>query len=674
MTIEVGTRLTEHLAAARRLPERSEPGDSLSDERPFSSLWAFAISVWFGLSTGLVELGLTLAQKPFLDPSPGFFRMNRHIVWSVPAVNLALFALCGLVVAFAAGAKPSLGARRVIAPPVFLAVLTLLLSCRWLHVVACLILACLVAFRLTRRIASNLPRFRRLVSFSTPGLAVTVAGLVICALSTHLPRSGLRVVEPVSESGRMRDLPNVVLVVLDTVRADHLSLHGYGRDTSPNLARLARRGIVFEQARSTAPWTLPSHATMMTGRWPHELSAGINSPLDGTHKTLAEYLAENGYATAGFVANNAYAGGETGLGRGFDLYRDHECSLADIVWNSAFGQRVVLWGLCPPEARAGGNPVDYHRKAAAQVIGDALSWARGVANRPFFAFLNIYDAHDPYIPPSEFGHHFGVKPESSADMATLNRWFVLDKKRVTARQRDLVRDAYDDCLAYVDLQLGRFFDGLDRAGLLSNTLVIITADHGEHLGEHELFGHASSLYDPEIHVPLVVLLPGGARPGRSVSAPVSLRDLAATVTDVAGLEGSPFPGRSLARHWASGGSPEPEPEPSLSEVDGPVKSAPNHGRSPLFNGPLHAIAAGNEVYIRNGAGSEELFDVASDPMQLRNLAALPQSRPSLNRFRASIARVLQADPAGTNPTARTGRRTEGECGNALATWQSARER
>jgi arylsulfatase A-like enzyme len=592
-------------------------------------------------------LGLTLAQKPFIDPSPGFFRMNRQIVWSVPTVNLAVFGFCGLVVALALRVRPLLGARSALAPPVFLAVLTLLLSCRWLHLLACLILACVVAFRLARRIAANLPIFRRIVLCSTPVLAVLTTGLIVLPLGREILRMRRELAPPAHGSAGMRAAPNVVLVVLDTVRADHLSLHGYGRDTSPNLTRLARRGIVFEQARSTAPWTLPSHASMMTGRWPHELSAGINSPLDEKHKTLAEHLAENGYATAGFVANNAYAGAETGLGRGFARYEDHGFSLEDIVWNSAFGQRVVLQGFYPPEPRTGGSSLDYHRKAASQIVGDALSWVGRIEHRPFFAFLNIYDAHDPYLPPADFDRRFGVKPESAADLERLSRWFILDKKSVTARDRQAICDAYDDCLAYVDLQLGRFVDGLDRAGLLANTLIIVTADHGEHLGEHELYGHASSLYDMEIHVPLLVLLPGGAQVGRSIAAPVSVRDLAATVADVTGLGGSPFPGRSLARHWAPRESSDLEPEPSLSEVDGPVNNTPNQGRSPVFSGPLHAIAAGNEVYIRDGAGNEELFDVDSDPMQSRNLATLPRSRPSLDRFRASLARFAQ-DDGGTD--------------------------
>lgn len=380
---------------------------------------------------------------------------------------------------------------------------------------------------------------------------------------------------------------------------------------------------------------------MMTGRWPHELSAIINNPLDGAYTTLAEYLAGHGYPTAGFVANDAYAGFETGLGRGFARYEDHILSLEDTLWNSAFGRRVILLGFHPPEPRTGLSSIDYHRKAAARVVDDTLGWVTRTKRRPFFAFLNIYDAHDPYLAPAEFDRHLGGKPESAADLVTLNRWFLLDKKRVTEREKELIREAYDNCIAYIDFELGRFLDGLDRAGLLADTLVIITADHGEHLGEHDLYGHASSLYDAEVHVPLVVRLPGGAHGGRSISAPVSLRDLAATIAEISNRGGSPFPGRSLARYWSGSGTLDPVAEPSFSEVDGPVNATPNQGRSPVFRGPLQAIAENNLVYIRNGAGVEELFDVKEDPIQLHNLAALPQSAPSVERFRAAFRRFAQ---------------------------------
>src|SRR5262249_1413595 len=121
-----------------------------------------------------------------------------------------------------------------------------------------------------------------------------------------------------------RGAKNVLLIVLDTVRAQSLSLYGYSRDTTPNLRRIAARGVRFDQALSTAPWTAPSHASMFTGRWPHELSIGWSRPLDATHPTLAEFLSARGYKTAGFVANTTYCSYETGLDRGFARYDDYD--------------------------------------------------------------------------------------------------------------------------------------------------------------------------------------------------------------------------------------------------------------------------------------------------------------------------------------------------------------
>ncbi len=586
---------------------------------------------------------MTRLQKPLTDPSPGLFRMNRHIMWTIPTVNIVLFGFCGLLVALALRARLRLGVRGAVGPLVFLAALTLLLSCRWLHVVACVVLALLFTFRLTRRIEVNFPEFRRLVRCTKP----TMAGLVAAVIGFSLDGQSLGVRQaaaPASAAaagGKGAPSPNVLLVVLDTVRADHLTLHGYARDTSPSLARMARRGIKFEQARSTAPWTLPSHASMMTGRWPHELSTSINHPLDGTHETLAEYLAANGYATAGFVGNATYCGIETGLSRGFAHYEDHVLSVADILWSSAMGQRILLQGMFGPERRTGGTPNDFHRKDAAQIRRDMLAWVARQQGRPFFAFLNLYDAHDPYMPPTGFDRRFGVGPRSAGDMAILERWFIQDKKKLKPGEIQSVVDAYDDGIAYLDEQLGRLVDDLDWLGLLANTLVIVTADHGEHLGEHQLYGHASSLYDAEIHVPLLILLPGEVHAGQSVAEQVSLRDLAATVADVTGLGGSPFPGRSLARHLAANASPLHEP--SLSEVDSPVMSAPNQGRSPVFRGPMKAVAAGKHVYVRNGDGQEELFNVEADPMQSRNLAGLPQSQSILVQIRKDLDRLLRVE-------------------------------
>ncbi len=612
-------------------------------ETSFGPLSALGIAIWFGLITGLAELVLTRVQKPLTDPSPGLFRMNRHILWTIPTVNIVVFGLCGLGAALALRARPRLGVRGAVGPLVFLAMLTLLLSCRWLHVLACLVIAFLLALRLTLRIEAGFPAFRRLVLWTLPALAGLAAVEIGWAFDGRLPDVRQEAAFPlaVATAGQAAPGPNVLLVVLDTVRADHLSLHGYDRETSPNLSRLARRGITFQQARSTAPWTLPSHASMMTGRWPHELSTGINHPLDGTHETLAEYLAAKGYATAGFVGNAAYCGFETGLGRGFAHFEDHVLSVADILWTSALGQRVLLQVMFRPERRTGGTPNDYHRKTADQIRRDMLAWVEGQKGRPFFAFLNLYDAHDPYMPPTDFDRHFGVRPRSAADMAILERWFIKDKKKLTPAEIQSVLDAYDDGIAYLDEQIGELIDDLDWLGLLAKTVVIITADHGEHLGEHQLYGHASSLYDAEIHVPLLVLLPEEEHEGKVVTTQVSLRDLAATVADLTAKEGSPFPGQSLARHWAA--DVPPQSEPSLSEVDAPVATAPNQGRSPVFRGPMKAVAAGKYVYVRNGDGQEELFDVEADPMQLRNQAGLRQVESILVQARLHLDRLLRGE-------------------------------
>jgi arylsulfatase A-like enzyme len=505
-----------------------------------------------------------------------------------------------------------------------------------------MVIAFLFVCRLTLRIEARFPAFRRLVRWTLPALVGLVAVVIGLALDGRMPGipQAATPAPAVAAAGRDAPGPNVLLVVLDTVRADHLSLLGYDRETSPNLSRLARRGITFQQARSTAPWTLPSHASMMTGRWPHELSTGINHPLDATHVTLAEHLAAKGYATAGFVGNAAYCGIETGLGRGFAHFEDHEKTVADILWTSALGQRILLQGIFRPERRTGGTPNDYHRKDAAQIRRDMLAWVESQQGRPFFAFLNLYDAHDPYMPPTGFNSHFGVRPRSAADLAIMERWFIQDKKKLTPGEIQSVLDAYDDGIAYLDEQIGELIDDLDWLGLLAHTLVIITADHGEHLGEHELYGHASSLYDAEIHVPLLIILPEQAHAGKVVAAQVSLRDLAATVADLTGPGDSPFPGRTLARYWAGAAPP---PEPSLSEVDVPVATAPNQGRSPVFRGPMKAVAAGKYVYVRNGDGREELFDVEADPMQLRNVAGLPQVESVLVHTRISLDRLLRGE-------------------------------
>ncbi len=602
-------------------------------------------AAWYGLVVGWVELGLELAQKWLRDPGPLFFRMNRHVVWMIPAADLVLFAVLGLPMAALALLRPRWAADRLADRAFcFAGPLALLLTHPQLHGAACAVLALGIGYRLSRRIARNEPRFRSLVGRTLRALGVASAALVGAGLLALViePRTG-----PAARPVAPRGAPNVLLIVLDTVRADRLSAYGYHRPTTPSLERLAARGIRFAQARSTAPWTLPSHASLMTGRWPHELSADFSGPLDATFPTLAEYLSSRGYATAGFVANRTYAGAESGLARGFSHYEDQDLSPSGILLSSALGGRI-LGPLLAGEGCIGHPDELPDRKDAAEVCDELLAWlADRPRERPYFAFLNFYDAHNPYIPPAHSRRHFGEPPESLADRVILLEWFIQKKDALTRRQLQMASDAYDDCLAYLDDQLGRLFDELGRRGDLGETLVIVTADHGEHFGEHGLYGHASSLYDQEVRVPLVIVPPRGGTAGRVVDRAVSLRDIPATVVDLAGLgDHTPFPGRSLARCWDPAMTADADDGAVLAEVDEPAQASPNQGRSPIFRGAIRAVIADAKAYIRNGDGVEELYDLASDPGESHDLADLPGSRPVLERFRGELRR-LTAEETGS---------------------------
>jgi arylsulfatase A-like enzyme len=274
--------------------------------------------------------------------------------------------------------------------------------------------------------------------------------------------------------------------------------------------------------------------------------------------------------------------------------------------------------------------------------------------RPFFAFHNYYDAHAPYVLPHGASCRFGLKPWSPAEFIFLTEyWETIDKLKVCPVYRALARDCYDSYLSYLDECLGELLNELRQRGILDRTLLIVTADHGEGLGEHDLFDHGESLYRQEIRVPLLLLmvLPRDCSATAVAHETVSLRDLAATIVDLAGQAPSHRSRAGLWLHSApaadlgvTGGA--------ISELPSPNPYDPNHGRSPAYRGPLKGLTKGDLANIVNqGDGAEELFNERNDPEQARNLAQMAAMQPVLERFRRSLlgtkeeGKMLQGDVA-----------------------------
>jgi arylsulfatase A-like enzyme len=641
-----------------------------------------ALAIWCGLAAGCLEVGTRALAKHFIAINR-LNMMSQHFVWVVPVTNLLLFGVVGIGLVLATKLVPGLGGwfsvRFLCAATILPALLVAgpdIYSWAWLSV------ACGTAVLLVPQFQRSPIRPRRWLIASFPVLVVCVA---VAAGSIF----GGKRLEQWREDARpspSAEAPNVLLVVLDTVRADRLSLYGYARPTSPALEQLARQGIRFDEARATAPWTLPSHASMFTGRWPSELDVRWVTPLHGSFPTLAEYLASHGYATAGFAANAGYCSYDTGLDRGFTHFEDYDLDIrTPQFWRMASlvdhgCEQVAILGLWLTRSDPGGklharlepllkwltNP---GRKSAGSINRNFLDWLsnRRDQKRPFFAFLNYYDAHSSYLPPEGAGFRFGVRPRTLDDYRLLTElWITIDKSTLTRHYRELISDCYDSSLAYLDQRLGELFDTLRRRGVLDRTVVIVTADHGEELGEHRLFDHGESLYRPEIRVPLLFVLPPGLRspvgrdktedvssdgsrpapPSRGgatvVRDTVSLRDLPATIVDLVGLApGAPFPGRSLARLWrdSSPGTAEgaSRGDGALSELSVPNPLNPNQGRSPAARGPLVCLADGDYVYIRNERdGREQLFHERDDPDELVNLAKIKAMQPRLERLRERL--------------------------------------
>jgi arylsulfatase A-like enzyme len=611
-----------------------------------SPLGVILLAIGFGLCAGYLDVAIIVVRKLCWNPE-GYYRIARDFPWSVPVSHAVLMVIPGVVVAGATRLWP-----RLVSPRAGLWLMaTLALWGAMLRIPlysACSLLLAAGAGRLIGDAITVLAleprRVWRAALAILGALGVLAAGSAgRQALAEYQAVGGLPPPPP-----RAR---NVVLVVWDTVRAFNLGAFGYSRDTTPNLAQWARKGVQYDHTLAPAPWTLPSHSCFFTGQWPLVLDTQRKMTLDTPDPTLAEFLASRGYQTAAFVANTSSLTYESGLDRGFAHFEDYSLTPMSILARTIPGEWIVTRVL-----RLGGwyhaaKWVRLQSRDAGGINSAFLDWlGRRRTDRPFFAFLNDFDAHEPYLPPAGFVGRFGTGPRDRRDYDFLLDYFVIDKRQSPARDILMARDCYDDCIAYLDDQLGKLLHELERRGLLADTDVIITSDHGEGFGEHGILGHCFSVNLAETAVPLV-MLSAGAPAGRVVLAPVSLRDLPATVVDRLGLSsGSPFPGRSLAAYWTLPAGPVPPDttSPAFSEQVNKTETVPQPGPWGMLPGFEMSIVSSNYQYVRAGTGQERLYNLLQDPFERVDLLRTAGGSQDVGTFRRMLLKVLTENPGSVD--------------------------
>lgn len=494
--------------------------------------------------------------------------------------------------------------------------------------------------------------------------------------------------------------PNILFVVLDTTRRDHLMPYGYQRETTPELGRFAQDATVFERAVSAAQWTIPSHAAMFTGLQAstHELIQA-NSVLSGAHPTLAEILRGAGYHTAAFCNNPLVGVLNNGLQRGFERFYNYASAapfrpgesdqnkfrrqalrlfrryLARPLGNQfAKSDFLFRMSLYPAFVPYWTRLINYKGNTA-NSVDDLISYwkqhSAGGAEKPLFAFLNLMGAHLPYSPPNdELGR---VAPEVRKDKhaysfirrfnADAARWASPPETPFEDWEQHALDGFYDAEIAHQDGHLGRVLRHLKDSGILDNTVVVICADHGEGHGDHDFFGHSFVVYQELVHVPLIVRWPERFAANIRQAGAVSTRRIFHTLLDAAGVLNPPLDsadpnadvaGLSLA-NVASG--TDIEKGVALSEAFPPLtflnvvrhrtpalieRLQLNSVRRALYDADRKLALLDNQV--------EGLFDPANDPIEIHNLAPQEADRSAsmqrvLNRLVAQAeSRRAEAEP------------------------------
>jgi arylsulfatase A-like enzyme len=571
------------------------------------------LAIVLGLITGLLQGAVYTLRSSVLG---GFTWMPREVLWMSPLANAWWIALAAVPVAVLHWRFPRLtNIRGVLFVLLSLSALSLAFLATKIHPYAQIVLACGVGAWLSGIVepgsAAMRPRMRRwLVAL---GATVLLIALGFRGWREWREQRLLAAVQPASA-----DSPNVLFLLLDTVRAQNLSLYGYDQPTSPVLDSVAQSATVFDAAYAPSSWTLPSHASMFTGELPFRTGTDWRDPFDRRLPVLAERFQSAGYATGGFVANLAYTHYESGLSRGFQRYVDHRATIRQVLMTSEIAQvpmvhefrfasswHARLASLKRFELRR--ELFSYMpRKRAPEVVSEFLEW-EAETNRPFFAFLNFFDAHEPYGTPGPWR-----KAQSGSPTPM---------------------DRYDGGIWRIDASLGVLFSALRERGVLDRTIIVITSDHGDQFDEHGLNGHGNSLYAQLLRVPLVIRPVDHGGEGVRVPDAVSLRDIGATLLELAGIGAGDFPGRSLAP--ALHGQPIAG-SPVVSEFGGLRQFDATLAEETFLR--MRSIATDEWHLIRREDGREELFDVRTDPDEASDLAGEPAHAAVRDSLRHTLRR------------------------------------
>lgn len=449
--------------------------------------------------------------------------------------------------------------------------------------------------------------------------------------------------------------PNIVCVVLDSVRASNCSAYGYERPTTPHLERLAAEGALYEQATSVGSWTLPVHTSLFTGLYPLRHGVTISAQaLAQDVPTLAEQLTALGYRTACF-SNNAYISSASGLSRGFehvdDLWRVTNPRGVSLP---RLSQRIKqlesrgpllrpLVGLLRRAKRTRTILKAWRsrRDSGATYTNERIrEWLRDTADeRPFFIFVNYMETHEPYLPPYPFNRRFLPSRFSPWRVvrSTGRRDEILSQQsRTRDEDLEILEGLYDGTVRYADEKVAELTEILSADGSLDSTFLAVTSDHGDAFGEHGHLGHRLTLYEELLRVPLVVRYPARFPRGTRVSAPLPIGDLHPTILELAGADASADADfRSLLA--------DPIVRPVIAENTGPKS----------INGLVsRTLREGDLKLLWRSDARHELYDLAADPGERDNIAARePNTTRRLRERLEAWVRSMEERSADTGDAA-----------------------